>query len=263
MMTYGLHLSASGALTSLYQMDVMSNNLANISTVGFKPELAMARQREAVRGEDGLSTAPGAAAKMLERLGGGVMSAPNRVSFQQGPLQSTGNPLDVAIEGDGFFVIRDVAAAEGDRFVLTRDGRFTLDPQGRLISSTTGMPVMDQRNRPITLTAQGNVVIAPDGRIMQNGEAVAQLSVVSLDDTSRVRRGAPGTFIAPGDVMERRRPATGAIKQYAVEGAAVDPIRAMMSVTDAGRAAEANMGMMQSHDRLMDRAINGLGRVQA
>jgi flagellar basal-body rod protein FlgF len=263
MIGYGLHLSASGALTSLYRMDVLSNNLANISTIGFKPSLAAARQRDAVRVEDGLMHNPGASGRMLERLGGGVMAAPNRLSFAQGPLQSTGNPLDVAIEGDGFFMLRDVAASEGDRMALSRDGRFTLDPDGRLISSTTGMPVLDARNRTIRLSGQGNVEIGPDGTIRQNGQDVAQLGVISLDDTTNVRRGAPGTFVAPADVMERRRPAAGQVKQFALEGAAVDPIRAMMSVTDAGRAAEANIGMMQSHDRIMERAINGLGRVQA
>jgi flagellar basal-body rod protein FlgF len=169
----------------------------------------------------------------------------------------------VAVSGSGFFVLRDITAPQGDRMVLTRDGRFTLNTRGELISSATGMPVMDSGNRPINLNGEGGVAIGPDGMVRQNGVEVAQLGVVSLDDLSRVRKGRQGTFIAPADVMSRRRPATGQVKQYMVEGAAVDPVRAMLSVTDAGRAAEANFGMIQSHDRLMDRAINGLGRVQA
>lgn len=260
MMNYGMHLSASGALSSLYRMDVLGNNLSNISTVGFKPELAMARQRQAARAEDGLDWLP--SNRMLERLGGGVMNAPNQVSFGQGPLQTTGNPLDLAIQGDGFFVMRDIEGAEGERFVLTRDGRFTRDMRGRLISSTTGMPVMDSTNRAITLDGAGEIVIGPDGVIRQDGQKVAQLALVALDDLSRMRKSAPGTFIAPADVMGRRKQAPGQVKQHTVEGAAVDPIRAMLSVTDAGRAAEANFGMIQSHDRIMDRAINGLGRAQ-
>lgn len=261
MMGYGLNLSASGALTSLYRMDVLANNLSNISTVGFKPELAMARQRQSAREEDGLMWLP--SDLMLERLGGGVMNAPNRISFEQGPLQSTSNPLDLAIQGDGFFILRDVAGDDADRFVLTRDGRFTLDRDGRLISAITGMPVMDARHRPITLSGSGQVEVGPDGTIRQGGAEVAQLALMSIPDKSSLRRGAPGTFIASADALGRRRAATGLIKQHTIEGAAVDPIRAMMSVTEAGKAAESNFGMIQSHDRLMDRAINGLGRVLA
>jgi flagellar basal-body rod protein FlgF len=260
MMSYGLNLSASGALTSLYRMDVAAHNLTNISTVGFKPELAMARQRQAARDEDGLGWLP--SNLMLERLGGGVMNAPNRIDFAQGPLQATGNPMDLAIEGEGFFVVRDSTSEAGDRHVLTRDGRFTLDPRGQLISSATGMAVMDDRNRPIVLGGRGEIAIGLDGTIREGGQEIARLGVVALDDMTSVRRGVPGTFVAPADVMERRRAAQGQVRQHTVEGAAVDPIRAMMSVTDAGRAAEANFSMIQSHDRIMDRAINGLGRVQ-
>jgi flagellar basal-body rod protein FlgF len=261
MIGYGLNLSASGALTALYRMDVMANNLANISTVGFKPELAMARQREAARPEDGLGFLPSNA--LLEQLGGGVMNAPNRISFSQGPLQTTGNPLDVAIDGEGFFVLRDTAASDADRFLVTRDGRFTMNQNRELVSTSSGMPVMDNQNRPIVLDGTGDVQIGPDGGIRQNGQQVAQLGVVALDDLARIAKGPGGTFIAPPDVMQRRRTAPGLVKQHALEGAAVDPIRAMLSVTGAGKAAEANFGMIQSHDRLMERAINSLGRVQA
>lgn len=261
MMNYGMHLSASGALTSLYRMDVLGNNLSNISTVGFKPDMAMARQRDTAKVENDLPFT--ASNRLLEQLGGGVWNAPNRISFGQGPIESTGNPLDLAIQGEGFFVLRDMTAVEGDRFVLSRDGRFTRDPQGRLISTTSGMPLLDVRNRSITLPSNGEIVIGPDGTIRQDGQEVAQMSVVAIDDLARLRRGTSGTFIAPADVMSRKRPATGQIQQFATEGAAVDPIRAMLNVTDAGRAAEANFGMIQSYDRIMDRAINGLGRVQA
>ncbi|MBX3378197.1 MAG: flagellar hook basal-body protein [Phycisphaeraceae bacterium] len=257
-MSYGMQIAASGALTSLYRMDVLANNLANLSTVGFKADSPVLMQRDPVRIEDGVMLPSDT---MLERLGAGVMPARNRISFEQGSMISTGNPLDVAIEGNGFFVLLDERAEEADRLRLTRDGRFTRNGDGTLVSSASGRPVLDTSNRQIVLPDASPILIGPDGSIRQNGAEVAKLQVCSVPDQSRLAKVGNGMFRAPAEAMSGLVPATGVVKQGVVESSSVDPVRVLMRVTDAGRDVEANLGMIASHDRLTERAINGLGRI--
>jgi flagellar basal-body rod protein FlgF len=255
---YGMHLSATGAMVSLHRMDVLANNLANVGTVGFKAEMVSARQRHAARVEDGLGFLP--SNELLERLGGGVLSGPTRVSPEQGTLRATGNPLDVAIEGNGFFVVGDESAG-GDGRRLTRDGRFAINPQGLLALASGGAPVMDATNRPIQLGQGGEVQIGSDGSVRQGGLVVGQLQLVNVADPASLVKVGNGQFRAAARALGSNRPVGGQVRQGMVEESSVDPIAAMLGVTEAGRAAEANLAMIRNHDRVMDRAINSLGRV--
>ncbi len=257
-MNYAMEMAASGVLTSLYRMDVMSNNLANVATAGFKPDMPFTIQRDPARIEDNLTLPSN---RMLERLGAGVTLAPNQTNFEQGPLQKTGNPLDLAIQGDGFFMMLDEKAPTSERIRLSRDGRFTRNGEGTLVSANTGQPVLDVSNRPISISGQAAVDVGPDGTVRQSGTVIAQIQVVSVPDRSRLGRVGNGMFRAPADTMSGLKPATGVVRQAMIEGSAVDPIKALMGVTDAGKAAEANLAMMSGADRLLERAINGLGRV--
>jgi len=257
-MSYGLNLAASGMLTSLYRMDVLANNLANMNTVGFKPDLPGVRQRDVVRTEDNLPMMP--SSRLLEQLGGGVMSAPNRTKFEQGALNSSSNSFDLAIQGEGFFVVREQSDSGADRYRLTRDGRFVRDNAGRLASATTGLPLMDTSNRPIVIGDNAQVQIGADGTVRQAGQVIAQIKVLAVSDTSRLKKQGHSLFVAPADVIAGHRQATGQVRQGMLEGSAVDPIAMTMAITDAQKAAEGNAAMISIHDRMMDRAINSLGR---
>ena len=233
-MYYGVQLAASGALTSLYKTDVFANNLANLNTAGFKPDLAFTRERDPARVEDGLWGVP--SNELLERLGAGAHMAPNAVSFEQGDLISTDNPLDLAIRGDGFFVLRSAADGESSGVKLTRDGRFARDAAGRLVSVTTGLPVVSVRNRPITLDPTLPVEIDTKGRITQAGSEVARLQIIDIDDRSLLKKAGKGSFAIPNAALGQSVPATGLVQQGMIEGSTVDPISAMMAVQSAARA---------------------------
>lgn len=258
-MNYGLQISASGAMTALYRQDVLTNNLANANTVGFKADVAAARQRNAARIEDGLTFMP--SDRMLERLGAGAMMAPNRVDFGQGSLERTNSPLDLAIEGSGFFVVRDDTDQSGDRLRLTRDGRFVRDGAGRIVMAGSGLPVLDSQNRPIVLNGNGEIQIDADGTLRQGEQTVAKVQVVDVPDTNRLVKHGHSLFRAPANTIASRAPAAGLVRQGHVEQSAVDEIRTIMGITAASRDFESNIGMIQQADRLMDRAINQLGRV--
>ncbi len=258
-MNYGLYLSAAGALTNLTRMDAIANNLANVETNGFRPTTFAFAQRRPERLED-----PAVAAMlqadpqtMLEKLGGGTLAARMTIDDRPGPVKTTGNPLDVAIDGDGYLAVR-VTQGRTTTTRYTRDGRLTIDSQKRLATVSGGHAVLDDSGRPITLTGTGDIEIGSDGRIRQNGQDVARLGLQGFDAISL--KPADGNTLAtePG---ARSRPATGRFIAGAVEGSGVDPVTALSTLMSTSRSFQANVRMMQYHDELMDQAINRLGRV--
>lgn len=258
-MNYGLNLAASGAMTSLHRMDVLSNNLANMSTPGFKADVPVIQQRDAERIEDRLMSLP--SNKLLESLGGGVFAAANRIAFEQGPPSQTGNPLDLALQGDGFFVLQDESDRSREALRLTRDGRFTRDSGGRLVSGASGLPLLDVQNRPITLAGDLPVQILRDGTVTQGGEEVAKIQVMGIAGQDRLAKAGRGLFKPTAAQLASAQPGTGTVLQKYIEGSSVDPVNAMTELMRAQRTVEANASLLQTHDRLSDRAINGLGKV--
>lgn len=257
-MNYGLQISASGAMTALYRQEVLTNNLANAGTVGFKADVAAARQRSAARVEDGLPFLP--SDRMLERLGAGTMMAPNRINFGQGSLEATGSPLDLAIEGSGFFVLRDDASGSNDRLRLSRDGRLVRNASGQVVNAGNGMPVLDTHDRPIVLDGTGDVQIDSDGTVRQGSRVIAKIQVVDVPDLGTLVKDGRSVFRASPGNLAARRPAAGTLREGYVERSSVDEIRTIMGITTASRDFESNIGMIRQTDRLLDRAINQFGR---
>ena len=202
-MIYGLYLSASGVMTNSYRQDVIANNLANSETVGFKRDLRFFRNvtpRVQDRNKPGDWSDP-----TLEKLGGGILATPTLVDTHQGDLEHTGNPLDVGIEGEGYF-----AVTNGREKHLTRDGRFMVNRNGDLILSTAqGQRILDEGGKPIHLEPTGPISILNTGVISQNGKPVAKLGLFDVEDHSKFTKQG-GTMIAYPDPAQLR-PATGIV----------------------------------------------------
>ncbi|MCP3905330.1 MAG: flagellar hook-basal body protein, partial [Planctomycetes bacterium] len=247
-MNYGLYLSATGALSNMHRQDVLANNLANMNTVGFKPDHVEMRQRLPERLEAGVVDAD--PKWMLERLGGGHLVAPTRVDLKQGAIVPTGSDLDVAIEGDGLLVVGDASAA-GRR--LTRDGRLTVSTRGELVLASSGTRVLGQGQRPIRLDRDAPVQIDRDGLIRQHGSVAGQLDIVSVDARHLRKDGASLLRFADGvdPATAPTRPFRGSIIQGHIESSAVDPIITMNSMISAAKTAQANLKMMQYHDQIL------------
>lgn len=258
-MYYGIQLAASGALTSLYRTDVLANNLANMNTAGFKPDLPYTRERDVVRVEDGLWNIP--SNELLEKLGAGAHMAPNRVDHAQGNLSTTGNPLDLAIRGEGFFVLRSAADGDAAGVKLTRDGRMARDSTGRLVNATTGLPVLSVRNRPITLDPNFPVTVDTNGTIRQAGTVVDRVQMIDIKDRTQLQKEGGGAFAISNQAFGQAIPATGQIQQNTLEDSAVNPIAAMMGVQSAARSVGVNFTMISYQDKMMERAINTFARI--
>jgi len=258
-MNYGLYMAASGLLVNQHRQDVLANNMANVNTTGFKPNFAFVKQRDPERIEDALPLEnPN---RLLEGLGGGVLANPTNTKFVNGSLSRTGEPLDVAIEGEGFLTLTTGKGDSEQRFRFTRDGRMTIDKAGYLVHAGSGMKILDENERTIILDRALGVEIQPNGDVLQNGQRAANLRLVTVPDVQSFKKAGMNTFILDSAASESRQPATGEMVQGWIEDSAVDPLMTLMAINQASSAVSANAGMIHYYDELMNSAINRLGRV--
>ena len=258
-MNYGLYLSAAGAQAGLFRQDVIANNLANLNTTGFKPDMVTARQRLPERLEN-----PGSFADpqlLLEQLGGGKFLMPTTIQLKQGQLTTTGNDLDLAMEGEGFFVVSDGKGTGNDHVRLTRDGRFTLNRAGELVMTGTGLKVLNENDQPIRLDRHAKMAIDPDGAIRQDGTIVARIQISAQPSAA--------DLIKAGDNLLRLNPESSFVRssgdarlhQGFLESSAVDPITTLTAMIAATKSVQSNVKMMQYHDQMLGQVVNTFGRV--
>ena len=258
-MNYGLYLSAGGALTNTYRQDVLANNMANLNTVGFKPDMVdeMSRMPERLASANPMVDPH----LLLEQLGGGDWPAPTRVSQVQGNITETSGPLDVAISGDGFLVVNAERGKGDAQLRFTRDGRLTLNDDGELVLAANGHRVLDDEDEPIQLDPSQAVTIDSDGSIRQGDEVVANLQIATVTNPSRLVKAGDNLLGFDSMGPNARKPANGTLVQGALEGSAVDPILALNDLMNVSKAIQANVQLMQYHDHILGQAINTFGRV--
>jgi len=253
-MQYGLYLSAAGVITSSYRQDVIANNLANSETVGFKRDLAMFAQRPAADQTSPLKAGFGSA--LLDKIGGGTFASPNYIDTTEGTLEPTGNSLDAAIDGDGYFTV----AGKNGQQMLTRDGRFHIDLAGHLTrTGNQANPVLDVNGHPINLDPTLTARFDEAGRVIQGGQPVAQLGVVSVSDPTQLRKSGDDlyAYADPNGLKSSDAQVRGGF----VERSTVDPATELSALMDTQRVLEANANMMHYQDQMLGDLVNTVGKI--
>ncbi len=250
-MPYGLYISAEGAHAQSKRLEVIANNLANVDTVGFKRELAVFQARYAEAIEEGL-LAPGEG--HVENVGGGVEFLATQTLFAPGPMKHTRQKTDLAIEGDGFFVVQ-----KGDEQYLTRAGNFRIAADGEL-QTQQGYAVLTEAGSPVVINqADPNWLISPSGSVQQLG-TVQNLAVVhpaSYADLLKVGENLFRPLADPEAIpLEQRRVASGYL-----EGSSVKATSEMTAMVETTRVLEANMNMLKAQDQMISGLVNRVLRV--
>lgn len=247
-MAYGLYMSATGANAQSHRLEVLSHNLANVNTAGFKPHLAVfqTRESEAIRRGD-VSAGSGG----VDDLSAGVGVQPALTQYQQGPIKMTGRNTDMALgDAESFFVVQ-----RGDQELLTRAGNFVFDSQGQLVT-THGDPVVAAGGGKIRIDPRMPFEVMPDGAIVQgtDRQQVKLVRPAALGDLARVGDNAFQSLSSVNELGANERKVTsGALEQSAVE-----PTKAMIELIEATRVYEANIRMIQNQNDSMEQLI---GRV--
>jgi fagellar hook-basal body proteins len=245
---------------------MIANNLANASTTGYKRDDMAIREFEPMllrRINDHSADTDVTSFKGFRIDGNrpprvgmlGLGSAVDEIATDhlQGAMQTTGNTYDLAISGQGYFVID---TPQGPRY--TRDGSFYRSANGQL-QNVRGQAVLSAQGRTITIPADAQRVnITGDGRIYANGAQIAQLGFVQFD--------APEAVIKQGDNLYRpqegARPqqASGTIEQGMLEMSNTSVVTEMVELINNYRVYEAGSKAVQTQDTLLDKAVNDVGR---
>ncbi|MDZ7618575.1 MAG: flagellar basal-body rod protein FlgF [Patescibacteria group bacterium] len=250
-MPYGLYISAEGAHAQSKRLEVIANNLANVDTVGFKRDLAIFQARYAEAVQEG-SVPPNEGD--LENVGGGVQFLETSTDFAPGPLKHTQQKTDVAIEGDGFFVVEK----DGEEF-LTRAGNFTLTANGEL-RTQQGYAVLSDSGIPIVVNAADDTwQITQSGSLRQLG-TIQNLAVVQPNSLNDLMKMGENLFrpLAPPETipLEQRRIVAGYL-----EGSGVKATSEMTAMIEASRVLEANLNMMKSQNEMLGGLVNRVLKV--
>jgi flagellar basal body rod protein FlgG len=227
-MDTGLFHSAAAMRSGERRLEAITQNLANVSTRGYKRGTSFAHA---------LSAAGSKEARIVSGL------APD---LAQGTLETTGNPLDLALEGPGWFVV------EGDRGrSYTRDGAFRVDDRGTLVTHD-GRPVA-WKGAPGTLRPVGEpVVVDAQGQVRQGQTAIGQLEIVDLDAPTKLQPAGSGRFQAAKEASEI--PAQAVVRQGSLESSNVEPMDELVALVTVQRGFESAVTLIrtieQSYRRL-------------
>lgn len=232
---------SSGMQAQWYRHEVLANNLANVSTVGFKQDNLTLKEGAAEPGPAGTTAA-------------GVHSITQWTDFSQGPIHETDRPLDVALSGPGFFVVQTPG---GPRY--TRAGAFSVSPQGYLVSAG-GFQVLGQGG-PITVRSP-KIRIGPQGDVQDDGQTVDTLRIVDFPKPYGLTKESRGLFV-PADPTVAPVAATEIqVVGGALEESNVNAVRTMVEMIDMLRKYEAAQRAIQSEDDAARYASNDMGRIQ-
>lgn len=240
-MPYGVYVSAAGANAQNHRLQVLSNNLANVETPGYRPQQAVLQARFAEMIEEGQVPAGLGGA---DDVGGGVTVQAAQTQFDVGPIRQTGNQTDFAINDPGaFFVVQD-----GEDQVLTRAGNFLFDDQGNL-TTQTGQAVLGPGGRPIRIDPNLPYRVLDGGHIAQGAQQQSLLIArpKSLGDLAHLG----GNQFKPMADFDLAGPAQRPVVSGFLEQSGVQPTRAMMELIEASRGYEANVKMIQNQDHML------------
>lgn len=228
------------------QLAVTANNLANMNTTAYKAEQMLFV--EYLNAPDGVDpTSPDAVSMVTDQA---VVR-----DTTEGPVEHTGNPLDVAIDGPGFLV---VDTAGGPRY--TRNGRLQIDAEGKLVD-VNGLAVLDDTDRPLIIPANaGQIAIDGEGNLTSDAGPIGRIRIVEFDDDfglTPLGAGLYATNELPQDADDSN------LVQGALEGSNVQPIVEMTQMIEISRSYQSIQNFIKSEHERQKQAISQLGTVKA
>jgi flagellar basal-body rod protein FlgG len=243
-MIKGIWYSLSGLVPRMFYHDVSANNLANITTSGYKADKAFLKS---------FVDAEMAAQANSDKYYRLSEVEEVKTNFSQGLFEQTENPLDVAIMGDGFFCL---STPNGE--VYTRNGNFKLDKNYQLVTSDN-KPVLGSNNRPIKLS-EGEIFFTEKGEIIINGQIVAQLKIVDFPKPYNLRKAENNCFATMDNTVLASPAKDFQIKHGFLERSNVNSVQEMLNMVIYFRNYEADTRILTAQDDTLRLAANEIGK---
>lgn len=251
-MIRGLYTSAMGMIVQQKRQENVSNNLGNIETNGFKKQELIARAFDQVAVKNRAN-----ASNQLSSIGDihlGVMVDDLYTDFEQGILEETSNPLDFAIQGEGFFTIE----LPNGELAYTRDGSFQMNQNGQL-TTKQGYLVLDNNLQGISLENQ-EIQVDENGIITSSNGQTTAFNIVNFPDGQALHRLGENMYTVEGGQVVG---ANGySIKQGFMEKSNVNPLEELVKMIEITRSFESNQRAVQSIDETLGKAVNEVGSLR-
>jgi flagellar basal-body rod protein FlgF len=235
------------------ELDIVANNIANIDTTGFKADSAAFSQFLMPGTHDGMFSGKDQRVSFVE-------DRSSWIDFSPGAISQTGNPLDVAIDGKGYF---SVQTARGQRY--TRNGSFAIDASGQLVTSEgdqvlgTGGPIIFQAtDHNVTISPSG-IVTARDGSGTTSAQR-GQLQIVSFDKPHNLQKDGGSTFMAPPSVTANPAPPNTRVVQGVLEKSNVHPIAEMARMIEITRSYSDIAAILQQQGDMKRTSLQQLSQ---
>lgn len=250
-MSGSIYMATSGAEVQRLRLQILSNNLANINTSGYKEDHAVFRLPDETMSAGNL---PEPSSDGVSALMTGVIPMTTHTDFSNGPLQQTGNPLDLALDGEGFFSIQ---TEQGIRY--TRNGAFTINPEG-VLSTADGDPVMGEGGE---ITIDGSDVrVDGSGTVIVDGRQTDHLRIVKINAPETLRKIGKSLFQLDETNGSEEALGYGGVQQGYLEGSNVNAVKAMTELIEVQRGYESYQKMIQTMGDLDARVIGGVGTTE-
>ncbi len=252
-MNSGMYAALSGSMASIQRMEVLTNNLANLNTTGFKRdrvlfESVLANVNSTTPASPAVAASPVTAARTPLHTGGTVVT-----DYSGGPVRQSGVPLDFALDGEGYFVVK---SAEGTAY--TRQGNFHLDAGGKLLTAQ-GDEVQGSNGGAITVVGN-KIEVDAQGGIFADGNQVGSLNVVEFPKPYTLQKVGGALFTAGEGVTAEPAKSTG-VKQGFLEDSNVNPILEMANLIETSRYYESCLKAVKSYDDMAAKATGELGKL--
>ncbi|MFC0187024.1 flagellar hook-basal body protein [Fictibacillus aquaticus] len=270
-MIRGFYNAAAGMLAQQRKQELLSNNIANANTPGFKADSASLRAfpNMLLQQMNNTTFGSGRAGQTVGTLSTGVYLQETIPDFRQGDIRETGIKTDFALLQGTVPVNEETGKAGALFFVvnvngedrLTRNGHFTVDADGRL-TTADGHTVLNTEGDPITVSGQ-NFSVTRDGRVLDNGRDAGQINVAFVENPDRLAKEGNGLFRAEGPITSAigNGNISYGMQQGFLERSTVDVEQNMADMMNAYRSFEANQRVLQSYDRSLEKTVNEVGRI--
>ena len=257
-MVKGLYTAYTGMLNQQNKMDVISNNLANAAVAGYKKEGSTSQSFDTVLAYKIRDRSIGVHTQRIGSMNLGVKIGENYTDYGQGPFKNTDNTYDLAISGNGFFCVQFTNKAGVTSTKYTRDGSFTLNVNGYLVTKD-GDYVLDNNGNRIRLDPLSTSSIDENGNIFQNDRAVARIGLRDFEDYNYLEHYGENYYQPVNGY--RFKNADGQIIEGYLEASNVQVVQEMVEMISVTRTYESNQKVIQTIDSTLDKAVNQLGSV--
>lgn len=259
-MLRGLYTAWTGMSNEQKRLDVISNNMANSDTIGYKDERVSSQafdQVLAIKVRDGSQAYHNQA---IGHLSLGVKVGEVYTDYSQGSVRETGNTFDLALSGKGFFTVNVTDKNEDAHTRYTRNGQFQLTKDG-VLTDADGNRIQGQAGDIVINPSAKNVTISADGTITADGTVVDTLKIVDFEDYDYLKKYGD-TMYEPVDGATTIDASTEVLQGY-TEQSNVNVVKEMVDMITITRAYEANQKVIRSYDSMLDSAVNQVGRLNS